>query len=153
MRTSDPDQAGQDLAAMRDQIVPRQVFVDWNRVGNKQRFTVPLTIDEATGLAVGHPVILVGEPGMAVPARVVRLDGLDASVEPLAAHAPEGADTLYERVAVLLRPFVSDVAVAGWWLTPQPELGEVSPAIWLERGGEAATVMEAARHTAGPLAH
>jgi hypothetical protein len=58
------------------------------------------------------------------------------------------------RTAKLLGPAgLSDVAVVSWFTTPQPELDGIAPAKWLAAGSDATRVYEAARHTAGALAH
>ncbi len=55
-------------------------------------------------------------------------------------------------VLKLLRPAqLSDEAVISWLGSPQPELDGVTPADWL--GKDPARLYEAARHTAGSLAH
>jgi hypothetical protein len=58
------------------------------------------------------------------------------------------------RAAKLLAPAgLSDAGVVSWFTTPQPELGGIAPADWLAAGSDVARVYEAARHTAGALAH
>jgi hypothetical protein len=58
------------------------------------------------------------------------------------------------RAARLLAPAgLSEVAVVSWFTSPQPELDGITPATWLAAGSEATRVYEAARHTAGALAH
>jgi len=58
------------------------------------------------------------------------------------------------RAAKLLAPAgLSDVGVVSWFTTPQPELDGTAPAKWLAAGSDATRVYEAARHTAGALAH
>lgn len=60
---------------------PRQVFVDHNRVGNATTFTVPLTVDEVAGLAVGEVVSVVGDDAETRAARVTAIDGCDVRLE------------------------------------------------------------------------
>jgi hypothetical protein len=72
----------------------------------------------------------------------------------LPAYQFDGSTVRPEVVHVLrlLRPaHLSDEAVISWFGSPQPELEGVSPAEWL--GKDPARLYEAARHTAGSLAH
>lgn len=137
---------------MTEPVVPRRVFVDWNRVGNAARFELSLSVDEAAGLAVGELIILAGDDDTPRPARVIRRDRLDATVQLLVPHTGRSTD-LARQVAEFLRPCVSDLGLAIWWASPQPELGWDSPAAWLEGGGDATALLAAARHTAAVLGH
>jgi hypothetical protein len=68
-----------------------------------------------------------------------------------------GPDRLDRRVAKVLRllkrSHLRPDSVVSWFATGQPELEGLAPADWLRKDGDPEALYDAARHTAGALAH
>lgn len=142
------------LAKLRD---PESFGADLARVAATRA-----TLEAATGgyVSVAEAAKIIGvNSRQAVHQRIDRgtllaMDVAGQTVLPAYQFDGPRARPEVTRAAKLLAPAgLSDIGVVSWFATPQPELDGVTPAAWLASGSDAARVYEAARHTAGALAH
>jgi aminoglycoside/choline kinase family phosphotransferase len=120
------------------------------------------TLEAAVGgyVSVAEAVKILGVGSrQAVHQRIARgtllaIDVAGQTVLPTYQFDGEHVRSEFVQAAKLLaRAGLSEIAVVSWFVTRQPELEGSTPAEWIAAGQDAALVYDAARHTAGTLAH
>jgi hypothetical protein len=137
----DPVRLGRELAHDAD------VRVAWEAaVGDY--VTVPEAVD-LLGLASRQAVYQRVQRGTLL---AMEHDG--QLVLPRYQFGPGRPDRTVAKVLRLLKPArLRADSVVSWFASRQPELDGLTPAEWLRKDGDPETLFDAARHTAGALAH